>query len=198
MPTRPLTRLLVTAVATACAVVLAGCGASSDHTGMSGMTHGSAGSGSPAASTTDGDVMFAQMMVPHHEQAVEMADLALQPRAGASAAVRRLATAIRAAQAPEIATMTGWLERWGAPTAGAMDHGMPGMMGEADLAALAAATGEDFDRRWLTMMVAHHEGAVTMAQDVLTSTSRPEVRDLARAVVSAQQREIATMRALLG
>ncbi|CAN7352974.1 DUF305 domain-containing protein [Terrabacter sp. LjRoot27] len=198
---------VLTAVGITATLALGACGGH-DTGAPAGMDHGSVAThaGSPSAtsgaSTTGsaqapGDVMFAQMMIPHHEQAVEMADLALE-KAGTSSAVRDLARQIRAAQAPEIATMTGWLQQWGAPTSasGHMDHGVDGMMTDADMTTLADAEGEAFDRLWLTMMIAHHEGAVTMSRTVLSTTADPDVRALAQAVVAGQQREIATMRAL--
>ena len=154
-------------------------------------------------------------MIPHHEQAVEMADLALAPNAGASAQVRDLARQIKGAQAPEIQQMTGWLNGWGAPTAmpgsdgsndlGAMDHSghdmagmtMAGMMTADDMRALAAASGTEFDRLWLEMMIAHHEGAIAMAGQVDTTSQDPQVKALADAIVIAQNEEITTMQKLL-
>lgn len=200
--TRATRRLALTAVALTAATLLAACGSDTDHSdmpGMSGMSSSSASAtaGGTAAQGAPGDVMFAQMMIPHHEQAVEMADLALDAKAGASEKVRTLATDIKAAQDPEIQTMHSWLTSWGAPAGAGMDHGMPGMMSETDMTSLRAATGTDFDRQWLTMMIAHHEGAVTMAQDVLSSTQNADVRTLADAIITAQQREIATMKGLL-
>jgi uncharacterized protein (DUF305 family) len=163
---------------------------------MSGMS----GMGSSASSTSaaaPGDVMFAQMMIPHHQQAVEMADMALQDKAQASPQVRDLADQISKAQGPEIETMTSWLTNWGASTSAPMDHSMPGMMGEGDMTKLAGLSGPEFDKEWLTMMVAHHEGAITMAQDVLGTTSNAEVRSLAQSIVDGQQAEITTMKQLL-
>lgn len=165
-------------------------------------TTGSTGTTSAAGSadaSREGDISFAQMMIPHHEQAVEMSDLALA-KPGASAQVRDLATQIKKAQDPEIATMRGWLASWGAPTAAptgmAHDHG-DGMMSAREMAQLEAATGADFDRRWLTMMIAHHEGAVTMSEQVLGTTKDPAVRTLAESIISGQKAEISTMRGLL-
>ena len=185
----------------ALAVALTACG-SSDHTGMPG----SASGGSAA------DVSFAQLMIPHHQQAVEMADLALTQ--ASSAQVKELATQIKSAQDPEIAQMTGWLEEWGEPTAmpGSQDGGMDGMdhsgmdmggisasgmMTAEDMDALAAARGAEFDRMWLTMMIAHHQGAITMAQQVLDTTSDSRVRSLADAIIEGQTKEIDTMKQLL-
>ena len=175
--------------------------ATSAPSGTSGTSAG------PADAARAGDVAFAQGMIPHHEQAVEMADMALE-KSSASATVRRLATQIKAAQDPEIATMRALLTAWGAPaapTAGG-DHGTGhgtghgchgGMMSAQDMTALAKADGAAFDRMWLTMMIEHHEGAVTMSEQVLTTTRDPQVSTLARDIISAQQAEIATMRALL-
>ncbi|GAA2027144.1 DUF305 domain-containing protein [Terrabacter terrae] len=195
------------------AVVLTACSGSgsmpgTDHaaSGMTGEPTGTAASGSAAPTGSNagraGDVMFAQMMVPHHQQAVEMADIALGKQS-ASAQVRQLATQIKAGQDPEIETMRGWLQSWGAPlpTTGMSHDGMggtsgQGMMTQADMDALKAADGAEFDKQWVTMMTAHHEGAITMARQVLTTTQNPDVKTLAEAVVKAQTEEIATMKGL--
>ena len=136
------------------------------------------------------------MMIPHHEQAVEMADVALANDT-ASQDVKALAAQIKAAQDPEIQTMKGWLAQWGASeSAGQMDHG--GMMSDDDMSSLMGASGPEFNQMWLTMMIEHHEGAVEMAQDVLATTSNPEVEQLATAVVQGQEKEITTMKEMLG
>lgn len=141
--------------------------------------------------------MFAQMMIPHHQQAIEMADLALA-NPSTSADVKGLAEQIKAAQDPEIRTMNGWLRQWGAPTTASMNHGTGGMMSGEDMASLEAATGSEFNRMWLQMMIEHHRGAVTMAQDVMSTTETPDVKRLAESVVEGQNKEIATMQGLLG
>ena len=127
--TRP--RLLA-ASGLAAVLALSACGSDTDSAGsMTGMSgHGpnsSTSSTSAASSSRAGDVMFAQMMVPHHRQALEMADVALASDA-ASGQVRTLAEQIKAAQDPEIQTMQGWLKEWGAPTTASLDHGSGVMM----------------------------------------------------------------------
>ena len=113
--------------------------------------------------------------------------------------MKALATQIKGAQDPEIQKMKGWLGQWGASeSSGPMGHGSGGMQDDQDMATLAAATGAAFDRMWLTMMIAHHQGAVTMAQDVLATTSDGDVKELATAVVEGQNKEMATMQGLLG
>ena len=141
-----------------------------------------------------------------------MADMALNPAYGASPQVQALATQIKAAQAPEIAEMQGWLTSWGAPSAMAsasvdaqgdmagMDMGgvsQDGMMTEAQMSALAATKGQAFDQMWLGMMISHHQGAIAMAQDVSASSTNPQVKALAASVITGQQAEIDTMKALL-
>ncbi|MFG1846505.1 DUF305 domain-containing protein [Micromonospora carbonacea] len=171
-------------------------------------TAGATAAGTPtrgAAAFGDADVMFAQMMIPHHRQAVEMAELA-ETRA-ADPEVKRLAAAIKAAQAPEIATMTGWLTGWGRPVPSPapghghdmpeMDHEMPGMMSEADMAKLAGARGVGFDRQFLTMMIAHHEGAIAMAREELAEGANPAAKALAQQIATSQQGEIDQMRKIL-
>jgi uncharacterized protein (DUF305 family) len=116
--------------------------------------------------------------------------------------VLALAKAIAAAQDPEIAEMTALLDGWGEPIAmdEGMDHSgmMSGMLTVEELDALSALRGADFDRKWLESMIAHHEGAIEMADDVLADGESPAVRDLAERIVAAQADEIAQMRALLG
>ena len=161
----------------------------------------------------DADVVFAQSMIPHHEQAVDMAELALAADAAASAEIVALATAIQGAQGPEIVLMRSLLDSWGQPAEmsgmegmegmgsdemDGMDHGgMEGMMSVEEMAALVTLTGADFDRAWAEMMIRHHEGAIAMAQTVLDSGTNPDVDLLADQVISAQQAEIEQMRALL-
>ncbi len=142
--------------------------------------------------------MFSMMMVPHHEQALEMA--ALVPSRSDDPALRDLAQRIEQEQQPEIDRMRGWLDSWGAGSTsgmGSMGHSMTGMMSDGDMAELASLKGAAFDRRWLTMMVEHHEGAIEMAQDVLRSGRHAGTRELAGAVIETQQREIDEMTAML-
>jgi len=149
------------------------------------------------------DVMFVQEMLPHHQQAVEMADLALDPAHQASPAVMDLATRIKTAQSAEIISMNAWLVEWGAdPIDGQMDHGNMdhngmGMMSSADMTALAAATGAAFDRLWLEGMISHHEGALMMASHIAHRGADARVHDLSGAITKSQTAEIAEMRALL-
>jgi uncharacterized protein (DUF305 family) len=145
------------------------------------------------------DVMFSAMMVPHHAQAVEMSRLvpgrSLDPRLG------DLAARIEAAQGPEIVEMEGWLRQWGAAPmpafSGRMMPGM-GMVSSADLGALETLSGVEFDRRWLAMMVVHHQGAIVMAWNVLAAGRHAPTASLARRIVVTQQQEIDEMRMMLG
>jgi uncharacterized protein (DUF305 family) len=147
-----------------------------------------------SADFNDADVMFAQMMIPHHEQAVEMSEIALDPASGASAAIQDLAIRIRDAQDPEIALMKNFLTAWGAsvtPEDG-MDHSsmMEGMLTVEELDELAGLQGPEFDARWATAMIAHHKGAVAMAEDVLADGINAETRKLAEEIIANQQAEI--------
>lgn len=142
------------------------------------------------------DIMFAQMMIPHHQQAVDMGTLA-ETRAS-SPEVKALAAKIKAEQAPEIEQMKHWLEDAGASLdmGHDMGHGMGGMLTEEDMAALAAATGAEFDRLYLNGMIAHHEGAIHMAQMVVDSNNS-EAKSLADAIISSQTEQITYMQELL-
>jgi uncharacterized protein (DUF305 family) len=158
------------------------------------------------ANHNDADVTFAQQMIPHHRQAIEMAELA-ETRAS-SAEVKNLAADIKGAQDPEIDTMTGWLESWGEDVPGGemsgMDHGdmsmddMPGMMSEEEMADLEAASGADFDQMFLAMMIEHHEGAIDMAKSEQEDGEYADAIALAEDIEEAQTAEIATMNELLG
>src|SRR4051812_8528701 len=124
------------------------------------------------------DVMFAQHMIPHHQQAIEMSDVVLAKQ-GIDPRVTDLAKQIKAAQGPEIQQMQGWLTQWGSPQmpmpSGMPGHGdmpgmsgmpgMTGMMSEQDMAALQNAQGVEASKLFLTQMIAHHEGAITMGQN---------------------------------
>jgi uncharacterized protein (DUF305 family) len=148
----------------------------------------------------DADVKFVQGMIPHHEQAVEMSDMMIGRIVSEATAV--LAEQIRASQTAEVSLMQGFLAEWGVeldPHAGhSGDHSMgEGMMSDEQLDELTAASGVDFERMWLTMMLEHHQGAVAMANTVLSGGSDPRVRTLAEGIVAAQQAEIAQIEALL-
>lgn len=149
------------------------------------------------------DVEFAQMMIVHHRDALTMA--AMAEARTTNPAIRDLASRITAAQGPEIDLMASWLQTWGAevPMDSEMDpmaHGetMPGEMSDAQMTALADATGADFDSRFLGLMIEHHSGAVLMAEDMLEAGSDPEALALAQQIAAIQMLEIEEMRALLG
>jgi len=215
-------KTLAVAFALITAATVAGCGSgaapSSAPTGAN-----PAASAAPASSSehNDADVTFVQQMIPHHAQAVRMAELA--PQRASSTQVKQLAAAIQAAQQPEIDQMTAMLKNWGAPVpaipaddssngsgtadmqgmdhgSGApaqagMDHGsMAGMMSGAEMTQLSQASGAAFDRQFLTLMIAHHEGAVQMSSIELRDGRNPEAKTLAQKITDAQNAEIAEMR----
>lgn len=193
-----MTRKLALAAAAAAAVIaLAGC--SQGSSSMEGMDHGSsAPAESSNADFNDADAMFASMMIPHHEQAVEMSEMLLA-KDDVPADVADLAQRIMDAQGPEIDTMNGWLEDWGvdASVHEGMDHGEDGMMSEEDMAELEDATGVDASRLFLEQMVQHHEGAIDMAQDEVDNGQNPDAVALAQTIVDTQQAEIEEMQELL-
>jgi len=142
------------------------------------------------------DLMFAQMMIPHHQQAIEMSQLAASRTENAE--VLRLADQIEAAQAPEIEQMRTWL---GGDDDGMMSHdmgshGMDGMVSDEDMIALENARGAEFDRLFLESMIAHHEGAIQMTS-MISSSKNPAAQALADSIVSSQTEEIASMKTLL-
>jgi len=188
--------LLLVSAAAAVALTLGGCAGGTPGTDASGSE---ASAGSEAAADFNGaDVMFAQMMIPHHEQAVEMADVVLA-KDGTNPEVTALATEIKAAQAPEIEQLGGWLDAWGAERTmeGDSHDGMGGMMSEEDMQALDAATPPESDRLFLEQMIVHHEGAVEMAQTELDSGSDAPAVEMAQTIIDTQTAEITTMEDLL-
>lgn len=144
---------------------------------------------------SDSDVMFAQMMIPHHEQAVLLANLAESNTQ--YSVILELASRIGDAQEPEIATMKSWLAEAGATEDMGHSMSMPGMISDDDMRALEMARNDEFDVLFLTHMIAHHEGAVAMANDVLATTTNPDVIAFANEVIRAQTLEIEEMQALL-
>jgi uncharacterized protein (DUF305 family) len=183
---------------------LSACGddSSSGTPGAGDTTMAPAATNPAGADFNDADVVFAQSMIPHHEQAIEMADIALDPNVVASDQVKALATRIKGGQDPEIAMMTGWLTAWGQPMsmdAAGHDMGsMDGMMSSTEMDEMGAMTGTDFDKMWMELMIRHHEGAIAMAQTVKTDGQNPDVLALADQVITAQQGEIDEMKAILG
>jgi uncharacterized protein (DUF305 family) len=212
--------VLIGAGAVAALVVAAGCSNASDSGSEHSTGHMTSASATAAATTSapaaeahnDADVMFAQHMIPHHQQAIEMSDMLLAKQ-GVEPRVTELATQIKAAQGPEIEQMQGWLDEWGNPPMAPMpsgdmnmpEHGgMPGMssgqgmMSEQDMTALKNAQGVEAARLFLTQMIEHHQGAITMAQTEINDGQYPPAVEMARAIVSTQQQEIDTMNGILG
>jgi len=154
--------------------------------------------GTPASGDhNQADVEFAAGMVPHHQQAVVMADMAVAH--GGTDDFLALAKAIKAAQQPEIEQMSGWLTGWGeqVPDAGShAGHADMGMMSQQELDDLDAMVGSGFEGMWLTTMVEHHEGALDMARSQLAKGENPEARKLAQSIITSQTAEIATMKAM--
>lgn len=193
------------AVLAAGALALAGCGtpgASSSSGSASASAGAHAGHAMPSATASadfnSADAMFAQMMVPHHEQAVEMSEILLA-KPGIDARVAALAQQIKAAQAPEIATLKGWLSSWGQPTDSGSGSGgtMSGMTKEGDLAQLRSADAAAASKLFLTQMIAHHEGAVQMARTEQETGRYPEAVAMAASIVASQSQEIDAMKSLL-
>ncbi|MDV7199627.1 DUF305 domain-containing protein [Rhodococcus kroppenstedtii] len=206
--TKTLTALAAAAVGV---VLVAGCSDGGSDTSMEGHSMGSstamessAESADPAAAFNDADVMFATMMYPHHAQAVEMADM-VEGRT-TNPDVIALADEIAAAQQPEMDQLTSWLSQWGQPAPSSdassmegMDHGSGGgMMTAQDMESLMTASGADFDRQWLTMMIEHHRGAVEMAEKEIADGENTDAVAMARTIVETQNAEISRMQQLLG
>ncbi len=201
-----LRRLAAPVIAVALTATLTACGSDDTTTADTittdsvAVTDGSSTTGEVTLNAAD--IEFAQGMIAHHEQAIEMAEIALDPNAGASAEVVDLATRIQAAQDPEVELMTGWLTAAGESVTMDTSDGhdmssMEGMMTADQMDELAAMTGAEFDQMWLEMMIAHHEGAISQSETVKADGSNADVLLLADQIITAQQAEIAEMQALL-
>jgi uncharacterized protein (DUF305 family) len=196
----------IAALVIAAGFALSGCtvniGSPDDDDRRSGMM-GDSGPGdgmmgdADSAGFSPADIMFAQMMIPHHQQAVDMSELAIEKTTDPD--VRALAEQIRDAQAPEIELMESWLDEAGVRMSMGSDTGMGmgGMLSDDEMSALEDATGAEFDQLYLEGMIEHHEGAIQMAQMILDSEN-PEVKALGEAIVESQTAEIEQMKQMLG
>lgn len=201
-----ITRNRIMLTLAAATLALAGCGDdSADDTSATTTQTGSPTTSATAATRSDfndADVMFLQMMYPHHEQAVDMAEMV--PQRSQNPELLALATAIEQAQGPEMQQMTALLQSFGKPAPTDGDHGdhgdhqMPGMMSDEQMDALEAANGEEFDRMWLEMMIAHHQGAIDMADTEIADGQNADAKALAESIKTTQQAEIDQMNGMLG
>ncbi|MGN7157566.1 DUF305 domain-containing protein [Dietzia cercidiphylli] len=203
------TTLLIPAALIAAALTLSACTDSTEDTSAAPTTTAGATTSVTDTATSDQeeehsetDVMFAQMMIPHHQQAIEMSEIILA-KDGIPADVTALAEEIKAAQGPEIAQLTDWLEQWGEPTEPQGGHGghdmstMDGMLSDDEIQQLSQAQGVDAARMFMEQMIAHHEGAITMAEEEVAGGRYDPAVELAQTIIDTQQQEIDTMRDLL-
>ena len=161
-----------------------------DEMPMSHMGHGI----SQTKEFSGADIMFAQMMIPHHEQALLMSGFA--ETRSSNEEVKKLARQIYAEQEPEIAQMKLWLEKTNSSMDMGHDMGMNGMLTDSEIEAMKSATGKAFDRLFLEGMIAHHEGAIHMAEMIVDSDNA-EARKLGQSIQVTQQREIDLMKEML-
>ncbi|PZF56361.1 DUF305 domain-containing protein [Curtobacterium sp. MCSS17_008] len=195
MHTITTTRTFAIAAALTLGLTLASCSTSN-----SGSEAGSSSSTSVASAHNDQDVMFAQMMLPHHKQAVEMSDMLLAKGSGVDSDVTDLAKQIKAEQSPEINQLTTWLKGWGESTESehsGMGHSMSGMMSDSDMDDLDQASGNDAAKLYLEQMVQHHEGAVDMAKTEVDKGKNTDAVAMAKSIVSSQTEQITQMQDML-
>ena len=175
------------ALAVAAVALLAACGQTEDNDTRAPAT----------PQPNEADVTFTQSMIPHHQQAIDMAQ-AIKTRTTRPELVQ-LAGAITTTQGAEITRMRQWLQAWGKPEAmPGMDHdqtAMPGMMGQDEMDQLMGLKGTQFDLAFVDMMSRHHQGAIQMASTELTDGSLPEVKQLAQQIITSQQREVSQLAA---
>ena len=191
--TRTFTRLAAGVAAAAAIVALSSCSTATTEKAAP------AASAEQAATHNSNDVMFAQMMIPHHQQAVELG--AMAPEHTSDQAIIKLAGVILTQQQPEINTMKSTLAGWGVNPDQPLDHSahamMAGMVDDATMAKLRTLQGPEFDKLWLKSMISHHEGAIEMAKTEVKDGKSPEMMALASGIVSGQQTEIDQMKQML-
>ncbi|MGC7100076.1 DUF305 domain-containing protein [Amycolatopsis lurida] len=143
----------------------------------------------------EADVAFATEMIPHHQQAVDMAALAVEK--SGSEKVKALALKIRDTQDAEMAQLSGMLEVWGQqpPEDPGLDHGgHAGMVTDADMMALESASGPEFDAKFIELMTRHHEGAVKVADTEKANGKNPQAKELAGRISQDQQAELGELK----
>ena len=185
--------VLISSVALAGCTINLGSSDSDKNSGMMG-NNGMMGNSSSSSTFSGSDIMFAQMMIIHHQQAVDMGTLA-ETRAS-SQEVKSLAAQIKAEQAPEIAQMEGWLKASNVNPGMGHDMAMTGMLTYVEMTALKNAKGAEFDRLYLADMIGHHKGAIQMAQMVVDSQN-VEANKLGHAIIESQTKQITDMESLL-
>ena len=187
----PINRAITTIFIAILALSLSGC-ASASNKGMDHVGHSSEASGELSSD----EIMFLQMMIPHHQQAIDISDLALT--ISADPELLALARDIRDEQAAEIVTMKAWLDAAGADLdpGHSMGHGMGGMLSDSELTALKSATGKSFDLLWLKGMTGHHDGAIDMAT-MIENAKNAEIKSFGEGIVASQSAQNKAMAAMI-
>ncbi len=189
------TRIVGCIAALAAVAAVSACSKGEDHS----QHPSSPTANAPVAAHNAQDVMFAQTMIPHHEQALELA--ALVPGRTTNPAVTKLADTVAAQQQPEITAMKALLAQWEVDPHQMGDHGgmsMTGMVDDATMAKLTSLQGKEFDTLWLQSMIGHHQGAIEMANAEVAAGQSPDMIAMAKNIVTAQQAEIDQMKQMLG
>jgi uncharacterized protein (DUF305 family) len=202
--------ILAIAAAVAAVLLLSSC---SNQPAAPSASSSSTTAAAQAAAFNQADVDFATMMIPHHQQAVDLA--AMVPSRSTNADVLKLAADISAAQGPEIQTMKAFLVQWNAGGQERSDSGndtgedqhqghdmagmaMDGMVDQPTMTKLESLNGAAFDTLWLQSMIGHHEGAIKMAQTELANGTNADAKTLAQQIITGQQAEITQMKQMLG
>ena len=184
----PINRAITTIFIAILALSLSGCASASNK----GMDHAGHSSGASSDLSSD-DVMFLQMMIPHHQQAIDISDLALTK--GEDSELLALAKNIRDEQAAEIVKMKAWLEEANA-SSHSDSHSMDGMLSDSELAALKKASGKSFDVLWLKAMTGHHTGAIDMTA-MIENAKSAEIKSFGEGIVASQSAQNKAMAAMI-
>jgi uncharacterized protein (DUF305 family) len=152
-----------------------------DHSNMGGMDHGAMMGEGPY------DALFIDGMIIHHEGAIAMAQQALNDAERPE--IKQLAEAIITAQEAEIVQLRAWRQTWFPDLAET-----PGMGLDMGTMMISDDTSKPFDQRFIEAMIPHHEGAIAMARDAQQNAEKQEIKQLANAIITAQEAEITQMR----
>ena len=193
------TRIAAGIAAIVTVVAVSSCSKAENHSEHTSTSAAATAASDQIAVHNDHDVMFAQMMIPHHQQAVQLA--AMVPDRSTNPELVKLAATISGEQEPEINAMKALLVQWDISPHAASDHaGMPmdGMVDDATMAKLGTLKGQEFDTLWLQSMISHHQGAIAMAGGEVAAGKSPDMITMAQNMVTAQQAEIDQMKKMLG
>lgn len=186
-------RIVMTGLAAVAALLVAGCGGGDSGTGAAAGNSAGGAAADQSVTWNDADVSFAQMMLADHRMVGEMATMA--QKKATTPELKAVSKKLNSGQSKAADEISGWLTAWGEPTeAGAAHAQMPGAMTEADMTMLTSMKkGMDFDMMFAQMMVEHHQGAITMAEEEAANGKNPDAKAMATSMVKTLQAQVTSL-----